>query len=111
MTVTKKKAFRLAIVCGLALALIFAFAGTGTQTHKQRIEAQFSAVNGEHTNLTKAIKATLQDPGEYKTIEASYSDLGQEIFVSQVYTLNGVRHVAKAKVDTMGNILKIMEQQ
>jgi ribosome-associated translation inhibitor RaiA len=103
----KKKAFRIAVVCALGLCILVALVGPGEETRRQRIEKQFSAINGEHINLTKAIKATLADPGKYKTVETTYSDRGNEISVSQIYISNGARYVVEATVDTLGNVLSI----
>jgi hypothetical protein len=105
----KKKAFRIALVCGLGLCLAFALIGPGEETHRQRIEKQFSVVNGEHLNLTKAIKTELANPGEYKNIETTYTDLDSFVFVSQKYSVAGVEHLVKAKVDTLGNVLTMSQ--
>ncbi len=111
----KKKAFRIAIICGLGLCLIYALVGPGEETHKQRIEKQFSIVNGEHINLTKAIKEKMQDPGSYKHIETTYNDMDSFIVVAQSYTGTNelgaiVQGKVKAKIDTLGNIISIEER-
>jgi len=81
----------------------------------KRIESQFSAWDGAHRNLTRLIKASMNDPGSYKHDETVYWDMGDHLVVRTSFrgknAFGGVvRNWVKAEVDLDGNIIAILEQ-
>lgn len=79
------------------------------------IEQQFSAWDGSHINLERAIKKSMNDPDSYEHDETKYWDRGDHLVVlTQFRGRNGfggmVRNTVKAKVDMAGNIIEVMDQ-
>lgn len=108
----------------LCLFLILAAGSTDTdksasskpQTREERIEAQFSAWDGSHRNLTKAIKASMNDPDSYKHVETVYWDMGDYLQVKTTFRGKNVfggtvTNAVTAKVDLDGNVLEIVSQE
>lgn len=82
---------------------------------KKLIETQFSAWDGSHRNLTKAIKESMNDPDSYEHVETTYTDNGDHLIVLTKFRgKNGfggtVLNAVKAKVSIEGDVLKILEQ-
>jgi len=92
------------------------FKKEGRESRKEKIEKQFSAVDGSHRNLTKYIKDTMNDPESYEHVKTVYQDKGDYLIVSTTYkgkNLFGgsVKNTIKAKVSLDGDILEILEQR
>lgn len=84
--------------------------------HKALIEKQFNHLDGSHINLTERIKESMNDPESYENVNTNYEDRDSFIIVYQNYTGKNafggrVRGFVKAKVDTLGNVLSIIEQE
>lgn len=116
----KKKIYSFALGACIVLAAIYALSPdeelTPAEKRKQKIEAQFSPLNGEHKNLTKLIKQSMNDPKSYENIQTNYWDMDTAIIVNQEYTgtnaLGGrVRGFIKASIDTNGNVISILESR
>ncbi len=116
----RKRLFFFGIAGILILAVIYAVSGNEPadprEARKQRIEKMFSHINGEHKGLTTLIKDKMVDPNSYEHAETNYFDTGTEIIVNQEFTHKNefgarVKGFAKAKVDTVGNVIAIIEQR
>lgn len=88
---------------------------TQAELRKEQIERQFSAWDGSHRGLTKAIKASMNDPDSYDHVETVYSDMGDYLVVRTTFrgknAFGGVvKNWVKAKVDLNGNVIEIIEQ-
>lgn len=82
---------------------------------KEKIEKQFSAWDGSHTNLTRVIKEAMNDPKSYKHVETVYWDMGDCLVVQTTFrgtnAFGGVvKSIVKAQVSLDGDVLEIMEQ-
>lgn len=82
----------------------------------ERIEKHFSAWDGAHINLQKAIKESLRDPDSYEHISTKYKDNGESLLVETKYRakngfggMNSGRVVALVDLD--GNVLEIVTQE
>lgn len=78
------------------------------------IEKQFSAWDGSHRNLEKAIKASMNDPASYEHVKTTYTDLGEFLIVKTVFrgknAFGGtITNTVSAKVGMDGNVIKILE--
>lgn len=85
-------------------------------SHEERIKQQFNAWDGSHQNLTALVKKGMNDPNSYENVETTYFDRDSLLIVNQQYTGKNafggrVRGFVKAKVDTLGNVLEILEEQ
>ncbi|MBD1399048.1 zinc ribbon domain-containing protein [Pontibacter sp. JH31] len=79
------------------------------------IESQFSAWNGSHRNLERAIKGAMNDPDSYEHVETKYWDMDNHIVVLTKYrgknAFGGkVLGSVKARVSLDGDILEVIEQ-
>ena len=77
------------------------------------IKAQFSAWDGSHSTLTKAIKKSMNDPDSYKHDETKYIDQGAILLVTTSFRGKNafgavVRETVTAKVDLQGNVLEVI---
>jgi len=86
------------------------------QERFDKVEAQFSAWNGSHINLTKLIKQNMNDPSSYEHISTNYWDMNDHLVVLTKYRGNNafggkVAGYVKAKVDLNGNVIEIMENE
>ena len=79
---------------------------------RDKILRQFSAWNGEHHNLKRAIKRAMNDPDSYDHVETAWADKGTYIQVQT--TIRGtnalgakVLNTYTATVDLDGNVLSI----
>ena len=82
---------------------------------EEQLESQFSAWDGSHRGLTKAIKASMNDPDSYKHVETVYWDREDHLVVKTTFrgknAFGGVvANWVKAKVDLNGSVLAIVEQ-
>ncbi len=82
---------------------------------KERIEAQFSAWDGAHRNLTKIIKASMNDPDSFKHVKTVYWDMIDHLIVQETFrgknAFGGVVvNTVKAKVSLDGQVLEIIDQ-
>lgn len=104
-----------AAVVGIALFVFFSFTNNDPGiSHEKRIEQQFSPLNGEHINLTKQIKDAMPDPGSYQHKKTVFTDKDTVVIISQTFTGTNaagevVEQTVKAKADTLGNIIEIMQ--
>ncbi len=84
------------------------------QARTNMIESQFSAWDGAHNNLTKYIKANMNDPSSYKHVETVYWDMKDYLVVRTTFrgtnAFGGVvTNSVKAKVSLDGQVLEIMQ--
>lgn len=115
-----KKIATWVIIIGTLVSIIYFTSSEKTPTpqeaRKARIEKQFSPSDGSHINLTKLIKESMNDPESYENVNTNYIDEDSIIVVSQSYTGKNafggrVKGYVRAKVDTLGNVLSILEQK
>ena len=88
---------------------------TNAERRIERIERQFSPLNGSHRNLEQMIKAAMNDPDSYEHVNTGYVDDGDTIRVQTVYRgRNGfggiVTERVTARVSMGGEVLEILEQ-
>ncbi|MCX9105894.1 DUF4875 domain-containing protein [Aeromonas veronii] len=81
----------------------------------KKLESQFSAWDGSHRTLERAIKKSMNDPDSYEHVETTYRDLGDSLIVSTTFRgKNGfggvVKNTVVAQVDLDGNILSIISE-
>jgi hypothetical protein len=84
------------------------------ENRKKQIEAQFSAWDGSHQNLTRYIKQVMNDPKSYEHVQTTYSDFGSHLVVKTQFrgknAFGGVvLDMVKAKIALDGTILEIVE--
>ena len=82
---------------------------------KKSIEDQFSAWNGVHINLERAIKTSMNNPKSFEHVQSGYTDMGDYILVETKFRGTNafgaiVMNSVRAKVDLQGNILEIIGQ-
>lgn len=82
---------------------------------KDKIEKHFSAWDGSHSELTKIIKKSMNDPDSYKHVKTSYWDKGEYLIVQTTFrgknAFGGVvKNTIKAKVDLEGNVIEVISQ-
>ena len=85
------------------------------ELRKELIEKQFSAWNGDHETLARAIKASMNNPKSYEHVQSGYTDNGDYILVETKFrgtnAFGGViMNAVRARVDLQGNILEIISQ-
>ena len=78
-----------------------------------QIKAQFSAWNGAHIQLERAIKKSMNDPSSYEHVQTVYNDLGNKLFVKTSFrgknAFGGlVLNSISAYTDLSGNIIEIV---
>lgn len=88
---------------------------TEKEIRKEKIEKHFSAWDGSHRELTKAIKKSMNDPNSYEHVETVYWDNGDHLIVKTTFkgtnAFGGtVKNWVKAKVDLNGNVVEIQAQ-
>ena len=88
---------------------------THIETREEKIEKHFSAWDGSHIELTKVIKASMNDPESYKHVETRYGDQGDYIIVKTTFrgknTFGGVvTNWVTAKCDLNGKVIEITGQ-
>jgi hypothetical protein len=81
-------------------------------TRKDVIERAFSAWDGSHTNLTKVIKASMNNPKSYEHVETRYTDHGEYITIITEFrgenAFGGlVKNVVIAKAKLDGTIIEV----
>jgi len=84
------------------------------QQRKKQFEDQFSAWDGSHRELTKIIKASMNDPDSYEHVETVYWDRDDHLIVSTTFrgknAFGGtVVNTVKAKVSLDGQNIEIIE--
>ncbi|SHH55340.1 hypothetical protein [Ferrimonas marina] len=82
---------------------------------KERIEKQFSAWDGSHHNLERAIKRAMNDPSSYEHDETVYWDMGDHLVVQMRYRGSNafgaiILTQTKAKVTLDGHIIQILDR-
>jgi len=84
------------------------------QQREKEIEDQFSAWDGSHIELTKIIKASMNDPKSYEHVETVYQDAGDRLIV--ITTFRGknafggtVVNTVKANVSLDGKDVEVIE--
>ncbi len=85
------------------------------ELRKEKIKESFSAWDGSHYGLTRAIKNSMNDPKSYEHAETIFIDKGDYLKVKTVFRgKNAFGGVVKnwvwAKVDLDGNVIKVIEQ-
>jgi len=81
---------------------------------KELVEKQFSAWDGSHRGLTKAIKESMNDPSSYDHVETRYLDRGDHLIVTTIFrgknAFGGVvKNSVTAKVDLNGNVIEVIQ--
>lgn len=79
-----------------------------------RIEEQFSAWDWSHKELTKIIKASMNDPKSYEHIKTTYNDEGDSILVVTSFRWKNwfwgiVTNSMSAKFSIDGSLIEIIE--
>jgi hypothetical protein len=79
---------------------------------REKVEAQFSAYDGSHPAVERAIKTRMNDPDSYEHVTTRFKDEGTYILVyTQFRGKNAfnakVMSVATAKVDFSGNVVDL----
>ena len=87
---------------------------TAPLTRAEKISKQFSAWDGSHLNLTKVIKAGMNDPNSFEHANTTYIDEGDYLLVTETFrgtnAFGGVvPNTITAKVDLDGNVIKIVD--
>jgi hypothetical protein len=87
---------------------------TPSESRQKEIESHFSAWDGSHKSVTRAIKASMNDPGSYDHVETRYSEMGNYLVVHCKFrgknAFGGVvLNAVQAKVDLSGNVLSLSE--
>jgi hypothetical protein len=81
---------------------------------KRKIDVQFSAWDGSHIKLERAIKKSMNDPSSYEHVETKYWTNGSGLIVATTFrganAFGGkVIQTVKAEIDADGNIVKVYE--
>lgn len=81
------------------------------QTREQKIRAQFSGWDGSHINLTKVIKASMNDPSSYEHVETRFLDRKEYVLVITKFRGNNVYggkvvNVMYAQVTSNGDVME-----
>lgn len=85
---------------------------TPEQRRKAQVEQQFSAWDGAHRGVERAVKQNLKDPDSYKHVETRYIDNGDHLMVYTTFRGTNsfgavVTNSATAKTDLQGNVLSL----
>ncbi len=85
------------------------------ELRKEKIEKQFSSLDGSHYELTKYIKKSMNDTDSYEHVETTCIDAGDYIMVKTTFRgkdLHGGvdNNWISAKVDLEGNVIEVIEQ-
>lgn len=88
---------------------------TPEQTRKETIEKSFSAWDGSHYNLERAIKKSMNDPKSYEHVKTIYWDKDNHLIIQTTFrgknAFGGtVLNEVTAKADLNGNITEIISQ-
>lgn len=80
-------------------------------TRVEKIKAQFSGWDGSHINLTKVIKANMNDPDSYEHVETRFLDRDEYVLVITKFRGNNafggkVVNVMYAQVTSNGDVLE-----
>lgn len=80
------------------------------------LKKQFSAWDGSHHGLTRAIKESMNDPGSYEHIKTQCFDRDDHLLLYTEFrgknAFGGVvKQAIAAKVDLNGNVIKIMSEE
>lgn len=83
---------------------------------RELIERQFSVWDGSHPGVTRAIKASMNDPKSYDHVETVFWDRGDYLLIRTRFrgknAFGGViLNTVNAKVDFSGNVLDIALQE
>jgi hypothetical protein len=83
--------------------------------HEQKLESQFSILDGSHRNLTRFIKDSMNDPKSYDHVKTTYIDKGDYLIITTTFrggnAFGGiVPNTVEAKVSLEGDILEILDQ-
>jgi len=87
-----------------------------TAQREELIKAQFSLWDGSHTKLTKAIKASMNDPSSYEHVSTTYHDPpGDRLVITTTFRGKNafgavVTTTMMAIVDMSGNVLDMRER-
>lgn len=84
------------------------------EARKQKIESQFSSWDGAHYNLTKIIKASMNNPKSFEHVETVYWDMKDYLVVKESFrgtnAFGGiVTNTVMAKVSLDGEVFEIIE--
>lgn len=89
---------------------------TAEQIREDQIKKYFDVWDGSHTNLTKVIKDSLNDPKSYQHDKTLYFDRGDHLIVETTFRTKNkyggmVTYQIKAKTDLSGNVLQIISNK
>jgi len=88
---------------------------TEAEQRVETIEEQFSAWDGSHMELTKNIKASMNDPKSYEHVKTVYEDRGEYLIVETTFrgknAFGGmVINTVRAKASLSGEVIEILSQ-
>lgn len=69
------------LLIGLSISGEEAKPKTPEELRQQRIESQFSFLDGSQRNLVERVKSTMNDPGSFEHVETRFYDRGDQVFV------------------------------
>jgi hypothetical protein len=83
---------------------------------KARIESGFSVWDGSHKELTKRIKASMNDEDSYEHVKTGYIDKGDFLIVETIFSGKNafgarMKNKITAKVSLDGEVLEIISQE
>jgi len=81
---------------------------------EKKIQSQFSSWDGSHTNLTKVIKESMNDPKSYEHIKTTYIDMVDYIIVTMEFRGKNafgalVKNTVRASVSLDGEVLEVIK--
>lgn len=89
----------------IGLILYAVFSGPEELTREQRIENQFSAIDGSHIEITSQIEKTVGS--DIQVLKTTYMDQNTYIFVTEEFVSNGVKYKAFADVTIDGKVTNL----
>lgn len=89
--------------------------GTIKTAHQKQIEKMFSAWDGSHRGLNQMIKKSMNDEASFEHVKTIYWDMDDHVVIRTTYSGSNsfgarVKGWVKAKADTNGNIIEILEE-
>jgi hypothetical protein len=89
---------------------------TAAETRLEQLEAGFSAWDGSHIELTKVIKAAMNDPDSFEHVETKYADDGETLRVQTRFrgrnAFGGVvTETVTARASLDGDVIEILSQE
>jgi hypothetical protein len=89
---------------------------TAAELRQDRINKQFSTLNGRHYQLEHWIKTSMNNPKSYEHVQTRFVDKGDPLLVETIFrgtnAFGGVvPSRVMAKVDLDGRVLEILSQE